>query len=731
MSYALRKRKKDTGNIFRVLFCGKYCRYPFSALLTLVLASCKTAAPPVNVPPPEPPRVVVPLDKRVAWLLRLEAERVLRDDATGAARPDFSPTGPRTLLGAITPDLEALSIDTEAAVRRRAMLGIGRTGLVDGVPALVSGLGDTDESVRVSAAFALGLLGSAAGIDPLIAALKDPSALVRGRAADGLGLIGEARSAGPVADAASGCAGVLAGIQPDDEEWPKAPEIEACRLSLFALVRLKQYDALARVALDAQGQPVSRWWPVAYALQRINDRRAVPALLALASTDGVYTPAFALRGLGAAGDARLVPIAQAIAARESADVRLRVQAVRALGQTGGPAAVPALIQLLIAKATPRNLALETVQTLGAIGDPQAFDTLLDFLTDPWPAMRSAAFAAAAKCNPSGFLLVVASFDRDKDWSVRASLATTLEALPADRVRSEIEDLTVDADARVRGPALEALVHIGAPDLTKRLYDALGAPDFVVRATAARLVGDTKPVDGADRLREAFARAASDASPVARDATLSALAQYGPSESSALLHQALSDKEWTIRLRAASLLKAQGEADVLPERPAPLRESADVFESAAILHPSFSPHAFIETHYGTIEIELNVVEAPFTTRNFVELARSGFYNGVLVHRLVSNFVVQAGDPRGDGEGGPGYTIRDELSPLPFLRGTLGMALAGPDTGGSQFFITVSPQPHLDGRYTVFGKVVQGMSILEQLSQWDVIERVRIWDGVTLK
>ncbi len=271
-------------------------------VVTVTVSGCKSAPAPVNLPPAEPPRPVVPIDTRVAWILRLEAERVLREDAPGAPRADTAiAPGPRRLLGAITPDLTALAIDTDPGVRRRAMLGIGRTALADGVPALVSGLGDTEESVRASAAFGLGLLGDKAGIDPLIAALKDPSALVRGRAAEGLGLVGDARGAGPVADAASGCRDVIAGIAPDDEESPKTPEIEACRLSLFALVRLKQYDALARVALDAQGQPIARWWPVAYALQRIGDKRAVPALLTLVSSDGVYSPAFALRGLGRGG----------------------------------------------------------------------------------------------------------------------------------------------------------------------------------------------------------------------------------------------------------------------------------------------------------------------------------------------------------------------------------------------------------------------------------------------
>ena len=124
-----------------------------------------------------------------------------------------------------------------------------------------------------------------------------------------------------------------------------------------------------------------------------------------------------------------------------------------------------------------------------------------------------------------------------------------------------------------------------------------------------------------------------------------------------------------------------------------------YDDPALIAPTNSPHVFIETAYGTIEFELAVLDAPQTSRNFMTLARKGFFNGSRSTGSSPNFVVQDGDPRGDGEGGPGYTIRDEINERPYLRGTVGMALDWRDTGGSQFFITHSPQPHLDARYTV--------------------------------
>jgi cyclophilin family peptidyl-prolyl cis-trans isomerase len=107
---------------------------------------------------------------------------------------------------------------------------------------------------------------------------------------------------------------------------------------------------------------------------------------------------------------------------------------------------------------------------------------------------------------------------------------------------------------------------------------------------------------------------------------------------------------------------------------------------------------------------------------VQLAQRRYFNGIIFHRVVPNFVVQGGDPRGDGNGGPGYQIRCEINEVPYQRGAVGMALSGKDTGGSQWFVTHAPQPHLDGGYTVFGNVVAGMEVVDAIVRGDTIRSI---------
>ena len=140
-------------------------------------------------------------------------------------------------------------------------------------------------------------------------------------------------------------------------------------------------------------------------------------------------------------------------------------------------------------------------------------------------------------------------------------------------------------------------------------------------------------------------------------------------------------------------------------------------------------AAIESSKGTIELELYAEHAPKTVNNFVFLAREGFYDGVTFHRVIGDFMIQGGDPTGTGRGGPGYKFEDELdgNPLTHETGVISMANAGPNTNGSQFFITHSPQPHLNGNHTVFGKVVKGKEVVDAIQQGDTMEKVEISEG----
>jgi len=140
-------------------------------------------------------------------------------------------------------------------------------------------------------------------------------------------------------------------------------------------------------------------------------------------------------------------------------------------------------------------------------------------------------------------------------------------------------------------------------------------------------------------------------------------------------------------------------------------------------------ASLETSRGTIVVELDAQHAPKTVNNFVFLAREGFYDGTVFHRVIANFMVQGGDPTGSGRGGPGYRFEDETkgNPLQHARGVISMANAGPNTNGSQFFITHVPCDWLNGKHTVFGKVLSGQDVVDKAQQGDQLVKVTITES----
>jgi cyclophilin family peptidyl-prolyl cis-trans isomerase/HEAT repeat protein len=716
------------GALVRRRVCAAWCIIAAQALLS----ACASApvAQPATI---EPPRLT--WEEKLTWILRLEDQRLVRNPSAPAQAvlAPATPTTPAVLAPAEPSDLIRLLSDDEGRVRRRAALALGRVGLPDGIGALAERLQQDDEfEVRQMAAFALGLIGSENGRTPLLTALSDPSPVVQGRAAEALGLIGNRDDAPAVSGmvAAHVRAGALRGIEPDVLEPLPSPQADATRLGIQALARLGSYDALAAAVLDAAGQPVSTWWPVAYAFQRLGDPRAVPALVSLLSTPGRYTASFAVRGLAALKAPEAAsPLRQIVEARQAPHAVL-VQAVRALAILADAQSVPTLQRLVLDPQVELGLRLEALEALGAAGSRANVDLLLDLLSDAVPGLRGGAMRALARVDPDTFLSTMSGLDADREWMVRAAQATAFGALPPEQGSPRLLAMLQDRDQRVVSAVLAALVTSRAPEATGVLVERLRADDFGTRAAAAAGLAELRATEAVPALEAAYRSASGDSTYVARAATLAALARLDPQRARPLLEEALRDREWAVRVRAVSLLEQQGIVVQTEVRPAVEGRSVTDPAWQPLLNPPFSPHAFIETDRGVIEIELAVNDAPQTVANFIALARKGFYDGLAIHRVVADFVVQGGDPRGDGEGGPGYTIRDELNQRPYLRGTVGMALDWEDTGGSQFFITHSPQPHLDARYTAFGVVVQGMDVVDQIVPWDVIRRVRVWDGVTM-
>jgi cyclophilin family peptidyl-prolyl cis-trans isomerase len=288
-----------------------------------------------------------------------------------------------------------------------------------------------------------------------------------------------------------------------------------------------------------------------------------------------------------------------------------------------------------------------------------------------------------------------------------------------------------------------------------LKDHLTNPDLFIRTAAAELIAARpRSKENVAALNTAFSRAllTDKAYDDAQLAILDALAKLDKPAAVGTFLVALKAPDYLVRKKAFELLadaelhkqfpgiptslesaRAKHEDQVRPYTPVFGTKLGQVLNTTAdyrraLARRNGAVKAVLTTSKGTFTIDLAPEDAPLTVDNFIKLARGRYFNGVDVHRVVPNFVMQDGDPRGDGNGGPGWSIRCEINTLSYDRGAVGMALSGKDTGGSQWFVTHSPQPHLDGGYTVFGRVNEkDMKVVDNIVRGDKIISVKIVVG----
>ena len=292
------------------------------------------------------------------------------------------------------------------------------------------------------------------------------------------------------------------------------------------------------------------------------------------------------------------------------------------------------------------------------------------------------------------------------------------------VREDVTMPCVKPATLARPEVMRAFAAFKPDDVSQVLRDQLEEPDAVVQATAAELLGEQTPSEAnAEALIAALPHALREKNfNDAPLAILDALAKQKRTAANDAIKTALNSEDHLIRRRAVALLKTNGVGDFSDRIGTVQTRNTPLDYRRAIARIGKHPTATIVTSRGSFTIEFLPDEAPLTVDNFLQLAKRGYFNGQTIPRVVPNFVIQAGDPRGDQNGGPGYTIRCEINEIPFERAAVGMALSGKDTGGSQWFVTHAPQPHLDGGYTVFGRVIRGMDVVDNIVRGDVIRRI---------
>lgn len=649
--------------------------------------------------------------------------------------------------------LGALATSAEPATRARALVALGRIQDPAAIPILQRALADQDASVRDRAAFAAGLIGmswaplpetSREGLAAAVVAADadNPKDGARRSFIDAM-----ARLGGPAGT--TGLTAIVKGADADDERLQRA----ILGLALIARREGKMADAPLQAVLSRWKESPKRprlRYALAYAIAASKSPAVrTQALECLQQAqkpvelreDERQAVALCVRALIESGTEADVPAVQA--ALDDQDYRVAVEATRALARFAqrakdnparASAAVAALGDLsrkvaLLAQGHTAGGAQPLLQ-LAKMEMPAEGQGLLASLRQQLQASLATATGASQLDLARIDCRLAAAQDR-----FRGAVSEVLSCgskLPPEAWRLSLALGQIDHGPRSAAPGAAPLAsYLTHPSPTVRvsaLAAIAAAKDATAKDAVLAMLGDADPLIAGAACGTAAALGDARAIPgileVAQKApstpdlsepVASALVDLKAPQARELLVGWLSQPHAHLRDVGAKFLEKMGEP-LPPAAPRPL--AADSPYSPA---PDGATLLFT-TAKGSFTVKLDTEENPRTSGNLWTLAKKGFFNGLTFHRVEPNFVVQGGDPRGDGDGGPGYSIRCEVTDRRYVRGTIGMALSGKDTGGSQFFFATSEQPHLEGRYTAFGMVTEGDGVLDELMEGEAIAKV---------
>jgi HEAT repeat protein len=591
-------------------------------------------------------------------------------------------------------------------VRRRALEAIGRMQEPEDAARVIPSLKDRNREVFREAVFALGQIGNPDAVKPLIEARGGCNAEEAALVADALGKLGGD-------DAVQALTEMLRDFN--------APVRGAAAL---ALARTPGDAAAAELLLSIHDPDPSVRWRTAYALEKQPVMpRSCQSLLDCLESEDALVRAFAARALGKLGCHGATRALVKLLSDE--DLRVAVNAARALGDLEAREAVQPLSALVMTHKSldVRATAAESLEKIGKKGEEKAAkDALLQGLLDQSVLVRCNSVRALASCLKGKSEMFIDEARRDGSRLVRA---TAIECYGTAGLTKRATDLqhiaTTDKDPMMRAAAVTALGLLADATVPPMLVPMLHDPDFTVATAAVTAIGEQDYRAAVPALVEAYYAPRGREFADVQMEIVNVLGKMQTAEAESLLVAATAHEDYRIRDAATEALTRAGiPAEEMPSARSLRERGYDRSRRKQLAPPTGIRHAVIATSHGRIEVELFGDDAIQTVANFVELAKKGFYKNLTIHRVVPNFVVQGGDPRGDGAGDAGYTVPAEVSRHQYGEGYLGIADAGKDTGSCQWFITYSPQPHLSGRYTIFGRVTKGLEILWKIDRGDTFD-----------
>ena len=645
------------------------------------------------------------------------------------------------------PVLYSLAKDADPDIRERTALAAGRVGDPLLIGLLTDLTKDPDAGVRATACFALALIdimsSSIEGTSIFITenkqraeilspSLDDKDPEVRAAAVDAIGRLRYEPYASRLLERLS-----------DQDKTV----IEKTLLSIWKLknpdVREESklwMEITDKIVSISRNEDKELRWKAAYCLMRLREPRSFDRLAELSKDGSALIRSLVARALDGIDHPGAVKVLVDLCNDD--DWKVSVIALRSAAGKGKQIKQEAIARLL--DSQNKHVAFAALHAFPLLDGDRIEIIAEKFLNAGEPFLRAEAVDRLAKLPEDRFLKIAEKMIHDPDWTVRASTAGALRKIESEQALPLILTLIDDTDERVVPQAITALMKHDPVNPIASINHLFLKKDFVIRATAiseiAKILFGTgeqqekkerKIIDGKlneiflDLLAASYDIARSDAEPDAKLAILDAAREmFEKREAEDLIRSAIKDNDYLVRKRATEILgEKKGEDNTDLILPAVAGRNIDFYRSVLDTVRKMNG-AIIRTEKGEIKIEFRPEAAPMTVKNFCDLAGKGFYNGSKFHRVVPNFVIQDGCPRGDGNGSPGYSIRCELNTLDYEEGSVGMALSGRDTGGSQYFITHSPQPHLTGNYTLFGKVSSGMDVVDRIMPGDKILSIEI-------